>query len=76
MYSLRRVPGNAGEGPRQQHRKSIPIEIREMEVADCDFQMASKSQIVTLNDDHKILRSQFVTSKKSENLMSQIATSS
>ena len=35
-----------------------------MEVADCDFQMASKSQIVTLNDDHKILRSQFVTSKE------------
>ncbi len=47
-----------------------------MEVANCDFQMASKSQIVTLNDDHKILRSQFVTSKKSENLKSQIVTSS
>ena len=67
--------GRARKTPANSTARSSLIEIREMEVADCDFQMASKSQIVTLNDDHKILRSQFVTSKKSESLRSQIVTS-
>ena len=53
-----------GKAPANSTARASHIEIREMEVADCDFQMASKSQIVTLNDDHKILRSQFVTSKE------------
>ena len=55
-----------GKAPANSTARASLIEIREMEVADCDFQMASKSQIVTLNDDHKILRSQFVTSKRAK----------
>ena len=58
--------GRARKTPANSTARASHIEIREMEVADCDFQMALKSQIATLNDDHKILRSQFVTSKRAK----------
>jgi hypothetical protein len=41
----------ARKAPANSTARASHIEIREMEVADCDFQMASKSQIVTLNDE-------------------------
>jgi hypothetical protein len=39
-----------GKAPANSTARASHIEIREMEVADCDFQMALKSQITTLNE--------------------------
>ncbi len=48
------APSNAGEGPRQQYCKSIPIEIREMEVTICDLKKERKLEVT--NCDFKLIR--------------------